>query len=144
MLKKKTKRKTAFTLVEILIVVIVMAVLSSLVVPKFRKTVETSKDEEAFTTLRLIRAGEAMYKSLFGFFYPVNGSGTGIATSNLNDINTNLRLDLEQRPDWDFSITRVGMANDFRATADRGKDRSSMNLPRYYYIRKDGQITQTP
>ena len=43
----KSKKKRAFTLTELLIVVIVIGVLSAVVLPKFNKIIETRKTTEA-------------------------------------------------------------------------------------------------
>ena len=49
------KRKKAFTLTELLVVVIVIGVLSAVVLPKFSKVVETRKTTEAEELMSAVR-----------------------------------------------------------------------------------------
>ena len=52
---KKSKQKKAFTLTELLVVVIVIGVLSAVVLPKFSKVVETRKTTEAEELMSAVR-----------------------------------------------------------------------------------------
>ena len=52
---KKTKKKEAFTLTELLVVVIVIGVLAAIVLPKFSKVMETRKTTEAEELMAAVR-----------------------------------------------------------------------------------------
>lgn len=52
---KKTKKKKAFTLTELLVVVIVIGVLAAIVLPKFSKVMETRKTTEAEELMAAVR-----------------------------------------------------------------------------------------
>ena len=49
------KNKSGFTLLEIIIVIIIVGILASIALPKFFKTVEFSRGQEALTNLGTIR-----------------------------------------------------------------------------------------
>ena len=50
-----TKNKSGFTLLEIIIVIIIVGILASLALPRFFKTVEFSRGQEALANLGTIR-----------------------------------------------------------------------------------------
>jgi prepilin-type N-terminal cleavage/methylation domain-containing protein len=127
--------KCGFTLVELLVVIVIIALLASIAIPTYIKTVEGVRDKAAISSLQLIRAGEKIYQLEVGFYYPFSGTIDSIA-----NINDNLNLDLD--PDYDDDPTRLWdyyidwySATDFEAKAQR------MNAPlgysRTWYIRKD-------
>lgn len=49
------KNKSGFTLLEIIIVIIIVGILASIALPKFFKTVEFSRAQEALTSLGTVR-----------------------------------------------------------------------------------------
>ncbi len=49
------KNKSGFTLLEIIIVIIIIGILASIALPKFFKTVEFSRGQEALTNLGTVR-----------------------------------------------------------------------------------------
>ncbi len=50
-----------FTLIEVMIVILIVAILASLAMPQYTKVVEKAKMTEARTTLSAIRASEGIY-----------------------------------------------------------------------------------
>lgn len=52
---KVNKKKKAFTLTELLVVVIIIGVLSAVVLPKFNKIIETRKTTEAEELMAAVR-----------------------------------------------------------------------------------------
>lgn len=52
---KRAKRNAGFTLLEIIVVIIIIAILASLALPRFFKTVEYSRSVEALATLSTLR-----------------------------------------------------------------------------------------
>lgn len=92
-------RKTAgavsgFTLMEILIVVAILAILITLALPIYRKTIQEAKDKEAKTMLRLIHEAEEMYR-LEKLTYTDCGDSA--------ECNSILHLSLSSKT-WDYSI----------------------------------------
>ncbi len=103
-----SKHLTGFTFLELLIVILVISILSSVAIPTYIRTVERVRAKEAITNLELIRAGEKIYNL-------ENAAYTG----NLNGysaINTNLNLDIEPEF-WSYNVT--GGASTFSSTSTR-------------------------
>ena len=61
-LKGLIKEEKAFTLIELIIVVLILGVLASLAIPRFTGSMEKAKGDEAIVNLRLIFAGQRMYR----------------------------------------------------------------------------------
>jgi len=114
---------TGFTLLELIVVVIITAILVSLAIPQYTKTIERAKEKEAIANLKLMQAAQKIYKLEQGFFYP--DFGTAVA---VDVINENLRLDLNNNI-WDYRIEHAD--DDFKAHAIRDNWR-----PRDYWIDK--------
>ena len=54
--------KRGFTLVEIMITTVILAVVAALAIPAYTATVEQSRINEALTTINIIHMGEKIYK----------------------------------------------------------------------------------
>lgn len=130
-------KERGVTLIEILIVVVIVAILTSLAIPSFVRTVEKARDKEAKTVLKLVRTGEKIYRLEHPNYYPYDAPP--YIEDDVLDINTSLRLDLDPDADtnpdahWDYQIQRIaGPPEDFNATAERsGSD------GRWWHIKKD-------
>jgi len=63
MLEGRNKKVSlaAFTLIEIMIVVIILGVLTTLVIPQYSKIMERSRQSEAYTSLGVIRGAQVRY-----------------------------------------------------------------------------------
>ncbi|MDP6636201.1 MAG: prepilin-type N-terminal cleavage/methylation domain-containing protein [Phycisphaerae bacterium] len=64
--------KTAFTLVEILIVVVILGLLAAIVIPQFTNAAEESKMSNLLSNLQSIRAQLELYKMHHNETYPTN------------------------------------------------------------------------
>jgi len=84
-------RCQAFTLVEVLIVVVIMAVLAATIIPTFSDSTNEAKVSSAKTNIGTLRAVLALYKSGHGAFPPNNGT-------------VSLEVSLTQRSDRDHTI----------------------------------------
>lgn len=133
-MRKSTWR--GINLLELLIVIIIIAILAALAIPTFSKTVETARDKEAWTNLRLIRTGEKIYHLENPYYYPYPGYP---AESNIDAINADLKLQLEPEVNWDYSVGQSG-AEDFEARADRISPPTGYSGS--WKIHKDGTITK--
>ncbi len=90
--------KQAFTLVEVIIIVVILGILVSFAMPAYRVTQERALDKEAKANLVLIQATENMYKIESNVFYGPSAVHA--------DLNTNLSVSLppadgEQK--WNYS-----------------------------------------
>jgi prepilin-type N-terminal cleavage/methylation domain-containing protein len=104
--------KRGFTLTELLIVIVIVGVLTTLAVTQYGSVKERALSREAMANLKLIAAAERIYRMEQGFFYPSGGAGQ----NDFNEINNKLRLSLTER-NWDYNI--VGGDANFTAQADR-------------------------
>ncbi len=132
------KKESAFTLFEMVIVVVILGILVSMAMPKFAKTIEDAKNKEAIAALKLIRTAERMYYIDYDEYYP---HGTGGAENNLNTINRDLNLALESG-DWTYSITSSNSATSLSFTATAKRTLSARQ--RQITIDRDGNLTCSP
>lgn len=107
--QKLTNQDSAFTLLEIVIVIVIIGILGTLAVNQFGPVKERALDNEAKANLKLIQAAEKIYKMETGSYYPASGSDTNIAT-----INSNLKLSLTEA-NWDYLTKSSGCAQATRS-----------------------------
>ncbi|MCM8783987.1 MAG: type II secretion system GspH family protein [Candidatus Omnitrophica bacterium] len=110
--------KRGFTVMEVMTVVIILAILASLSLPTFIKTIEVSKGRMAKSYLKLIYAAEKVYRNEYDCYYP-QPPGT---ITDLALINQNLGLDLKPSDDFDYVLT-TSKCNVFKVEAKRKKGR---------------------
>lgn len=103
-----------FTLVELIITVIIVGILAAFAMPQFAVTKERTLDKDAQANLKLIQAGEKIYRMENAFYYPNSG------TAATSDINTNLRLAIPEGAShsWSYSSDAT---NPGQAVATRNK-----------------------
>lgn len=109
------RNSKAFTLLELIIVVIVIGILVAMILPQFQTVVERGRVAKAKGALDAIRKAEGLYKTIYGSY--INDDfrhASGILLSSevpeLYDINAR---DL----DWDYGV--VTTAPGFLAKATR-------------------------
>ena len=95
------KHAKAVTLLELLSVVIIIAILVALALPRFGTMKERALDNEAKANLKLIQAAEKIYRMEAGFYYPFND------TKFTQDLNINLKLSLPTgaNRNWDYQAS---------------------------------------
>ncbi|NLH39400.1 MAG: prepilin-type N-terminal cleavage/methylation domain-containing protein [Elusimicrobia bacterium] len=54
--------KNGFTLIELMVVVLIIGILTTIAVPQYRKTIDTSKAMDALSTLQMIANANRMYQ----------------------------------------------------------------------------------
>lgn len=121
-------RKIGFTLTEILIVVIIIGVLSTLALPMLVKTLEKAKVGEALSNLNLIRTGQKVYFLEYNTFSP------DIESLNIEDPNDSASRYFEY-------TMQSANSSDFVARAQRLDTAPSPYSTYYYEISKDGTVT---
>ncbi|MFA5088324.1 MAG: prepilin-type N-terminal cleavage/methylation domain-containing protein [Candidatus Omnitrophota bacterium] len=92
----------AFTLVEIMVVVILIGILASFAIPRYNKTVERSHKQDAETQLIAVHGANNIYRAQTGSFF-----GTIGTNYNITQINANL----------DLNLIANGMTYSYRRTA---------------------------
>ena len=102
------KKRRIFTLAEVIIVAIIVAVTATVSVPVFRTTVRRARDREAVSMLFLIGETEDMYMTE-NIVYRDCG--------NNNQCNARLQLELSTSADRNWNYTVTGEPNDYNITA---------------------------
>ena len=69
MKKLKIKKRTGFTLIELVITIVLIATLSAISVPIYNQHTKKAKYAECYTLLASIRDAELMYRSEYSSFY---------------------------------------------------------------------------
>jgi prepilin-type N-terminal cleavage/methylation domain-containing protein len=115
--------RRAFTLIELMIVVVIIGILAGIAIPNFTNMVEKAKAEQAATYLRVIRTGEKIYWA---------NNSTYIACADAAAIKTNLGAEVTTE-NYTFAVasgTGPGqtIANSFVATATRRSDSTTITL----------------
>ena len=64
--KRRTGRRSGFTLVELLVVIVVLAVLAAIVLPKFMDSSTRSKESSLKTDLKLLRNAVSVFQADIG------------------------------------------------------------------------------
>jgi general secretion pathway protein G len=71
------KSRSAFTLVEILIVVVILGILAAIVVPQYSRATEDAKTQATVSQLLKLRDAVRVYYVRSGNVYPSVSAGTG-------------------------------------------------------------------
>ncbi len=102
--------RRAFTLLELITVVVILGVLAAMAVPMFTKAIEESKNREAVAALRLIRTAQRMYYLEYENY---------VTATSTDELNSKLDLAIESE-NWQFSTARqAGTPVNFVASAQR-------------------------
>ena len=103
--RQQTFKQQGFTLVEISIVIIILAIITSLVFPSYKKLVGKAKQTEAKTTLQAIYTAQKLY------FAENNKYATSLTD-----------LDIEIPSDARYSYSNSALTNIFSAKAEFNLD----------------------
>ncbi len=106
------RRTKGFTLTEIMITVIILAIVTGLAIPGYFNTVEQARLNEAETTLNIIHLGEKIYRLNQGTFW----NGGSNATVAAIDAALNIDISTAYYDDIDFSAVS---ANGYTVRATR-------------------------
>lgn len=110
-------KKSGFTLLELLIVIVIIGVLAVLFIPGFRQAKERALNDEARASLKLIQSAEKIYRMEWNAYA---GPYTDPAPGPINSINNNLKLSLPNGTtrNWNYTIP-AATATTFQAQGSR-------------------------
>jgi type IV pilus assembly protein PilA len=115
--KMQRSKQRGFTLVELAIVIVIIGVLASFGVPRFRDAVERSKAGEALNYLTAVRTAQERYHAREGTYASVMGDlDISLPTPKyftVGDIAAGSTDDLEDS--WTMTLTRVGASAGYGA-----------------------------
>ena len=147
-----------FTLIELIVVVLIIGVLAAAGIPRYQKTVETAKAEEAQTLLRLVYNANRMYvinncPSTSTCYCNEAGEGDASLTTNcpvsgtslvagnyIQNLNSPTRAYIYDTAD-DASATNYVARARRRTGASPGTNNSPYNTPWEYQITAAGVIS---
>jgi prepilin-type N-terminal cleavage/methylation domain-containing protein len=118
-------KNRSFTLIEIIVVLVIIGILSTLGVTQYRSSVERALEGEAVINLNLIAAAERIVRmeGAGAAFVPCScfcaGTAAGCCDEAVVGCNSALRLRLSTQ-DWIYSVTSLTGAN-FTAVATRAE-----------------------
>ena len=114
----RTLPKKAFTLIEMVIVVVIVGIIASIVLPEYTKAVERNYSKEAKTNLKLIAAAQQQYYMENRHYFP-NTQGT--TYSDLSGINDVFHLSIQDNRLWLYEVHSVGSSpiTQFSVSAQR-------------------------
>ena len=120
----KFLNKKAFTLTELLIVVLIIGVMASVGVPNYSRAIDRSHQSDASNQLTTIWAAEQVYRAQNGRFWPPNNNAKNDPANDINAINTSLTLGIIPNGMTYSCICTIANCNttppgDFQCDADR-------------------------
>lgn len=79
-LRRTARASTGFTLVELLIVVVILAILAAVVIPQFKNSAESAKESALVASLQTVRQSIALYRVQHNEIYPGQSSFNDFVT----------------------------------------------------------------
>ncbi len=118
--------RRAFTLMELLLVVVIIGVMAGFAIPNYGKTTRRMRARDATTALTMISGGNVVYKAR---------TGSNLSASPLSAINTALSLNIvANQATYECgatanicTATSSAGASDFKVSVDLTADISSTN-----------------
>ena len=113
---------SGFTLMEVMVTLIIVAIVTAFALPMYNKTVDEMHKKEAKAMLETIRSAELMYKIDNSTNQYV--SATFGPDSSGDASRSTLNVDVRNNADWEYGVTGVsGTGVNARATATAKRER---------------------
>lgn len=141
--KARRRNSKGFTLVELLVVIVVLAVLAAIVLPKFMDSSKRSKESALKSDLKLLRNAIDLFRADTGLYpaqlsdlaaseKPANGLNTDGTTGTINAGDWHgpylqeVPLDpITGEANWTYSTTSGSVGKIHSASTDKAMDNSS-------------------
>ena len=138
--KARRKRNKGFTLVELLVVIVVLAVLAAIVLPKFMNSSKRSKESALRSDLKLLRNAVDLFRTDTGLYpktmadlaataKPDKGLNADATESTINaaDWHGPYLQEVPDDPitgaaDWTYSVTSGTVGEIHSSTAEKAMD----------------------
>lgn len=112
MRSRKRFKQGGFTLIELMIVVVIIAILAAMAIPRFMRASVRSKQTEARLILKQIYTMQRAYRQEKDAYFPSDGS---TVVAQPGDVIAPLYVEIMPAVYYSYSVT--GSANAFTATA---------------------------
>ncbi len=124
----------AFSLMELMVVVVVVGVVAAFGIPNYQRSLNISIAKDAVANLKLIAAAQQVYYARNNSYYPSAG------TVNLFNINSNLHLNILEQQGISYSCNSVAP----QCSATRTGWTYSVTLPTTLPVCTAGTCPYTP
>lgn len=104
------KKNPAFTLIEIIVVVVILGIISAIAIPNYTKTIISAQKKDALNNLKMIHSANQLYFSRTSSFFPTS------SPANVTAINQELNINIIP---GDLTYTCTGGGSAFSCTAVR-------------------------
>jgi prepilin-type N-terminal cleavage/methylation domain-containing protein len=105
--------KGAFTLLELIIVIIVIGILVSMALPQFTRVVERGRIAKCKMSLDMVRKAEGIYHALRSHYT------TDLADLAVEIPEISMMIPPDEDQDWDYSIESVNINTEFIVVGTR-------------------------
>mgnify|MGYP001577902789 FL=1 len=119
-LKPKIKNgifATGFTIMEIMVTLIIVAILTSVAMPVYNRTIDEMHKKEAKSILETLRSAELIYKIDNNEYIDAAFGSDSVGNYSRSTLN----VDVHNNIDWEYGVTAAIST----ATARRGRGRHS-------------------
>lgn len=100
-------KKRAFTLIEAMVVMSIIAVLVTIVIPSFQHRILKGHADEAKVVIQSIVFAQERYKQENGNFYPNDNT----IIKNENNISTKLKINLKKSNNFNYTLEKLADGN---------------------------------
>jgi len=111
---KRAANKFGFTIMELLVVLVIIGVLSTVAITQYRSQRERVLDKEAIAALKLMQQAQRIYHIDYGDYYPIGSE----SANNITVIDDDLGVYLNNKS-WSFTTYSGGSSGAGTSTAAR-------------------------
>jgi type IV pilus assembly protein PilE len=86
--------KKAFTIMELMVVVIIVGIMAAFAIPSYTKAVQRADEKQVIINLRTIATAQEIYKAQYGKYWPVVYATPGV-NHGISEINSDLKLSIQ-------------------------------------------------